>query len=186
MADMSDALVGALMNKDSDGLGSVGWIILLFIFLLAISGNGFLGGNAGNAATQAEIQAGLYNQTVDRNLSDIRDSICSSNAQMLNATNGVSRDVLENRFNTQLGFQNLGSQMAACCCDIKSSILEDGEKTRALITSNRIADLQDQLDTARASVTNFTQTQTILNSLGRYVPYYNCGCGCGCNFGNLN
>lgn len=65
--------------------------------------------------------------------------------------------------------------------DIKSSILEDGEKTRALITSNRIADLQDQLDTARASVANFTQTQTILNSLGRYVPFSNCGCGVCCN-----
>ena len=102
-------VAAAVGNENKDGFGGVGWIILLFIFLLAIGGNGFFGKQgASDSVTQAEFQNGLYAQTTDRNLSDIKSGLC-----------GVDKDVLtqnaQNRQDMLLGFQNIQGQMSQCC-----------------------------------------------------------------------
>lgn len=117
MAEISPADIMAL-TKDNDGWagGGVGWIILLFIFLLAISGNGFFGNGANNATqaslTTAELYSALGNQ-------DLKNDVRSGFATMADRTYLLDKDVLENRFTTQLGFQNLGSQMQNCCLKVK-------------------------------------------------------------------
>lgn len=156
-------VAAAVGNENKDGFGGVGWIILLFIFLLAIGGNGFFGKQgAPDSVTQAEFQNGLYAQTTDRNLSDIKSGLC-----------GVDKDVLtqnaQNRQDMLLGFQNIQGQMSQCCCDLKTAIHSEGEATRALITQNTIQDLRDQLAGYRETLENATQTQNILGTLGRYV-----------------
>ena len=115
MADISLADVAALMDKDDRagwGDGFVGWIILLFIFLLAISGNGFFGNGAGSATqsslTTAELYSALGSQDIKNDIRDgfqtVENGICS-----------VDKEILNNRYSAQLGFQNLGSQMQECC-----------------------------------------------------------------------
>ena len=71
MENMNNGLSAAdvlAMTKGNDGFGGVGLIILLFIFLIGLSGNGFgFGNNAANGLALADIQASLYNQTQDAN-----------------------------------------------------------------------------------------------------------------------
>lgn len=59
----------------------------------------------------------------------------------------------------------LSSQLATCCCDIQNKIASDGDETRALINSINLANIQGQLNDAKNQISNFQQTQTILNSL---------------------
>lgn len=59
----------------------------------------------------------------------------------------------------------LASQLAACCCDIQQKISSDGDETRALINSINLQSLQAQLNDAKNQISNFNQTQVILNSL---------------------
>lgn len=115
MADISLADVAALMDKDDRagwGDGFVGWIILLFIFLLAISGNGFFGSGAGSATqtslTTAELYSALGSQDIKN---DIRDGF----QNVASGICGVDKEILNNRYSAQLGFQNLGSQLQECC-----------------------------------------------------------------------
>ena len=71
MADMTGGNLTAgdvlALTRGNDGngfgFGGVGGFVLLFIFLLAISGNGFFGGN-GNVNQMATADL-LYNQSTD-------------------------------------------------------------------------------------------------------------------------
>ena len=70
---ISPADVVALQGRNNDGMfsGNGTWIWVFFLFfLLAWGGNGF-GFGGGNGLTQAELQAGLYNQTTDAMLRDL-------------------------------------------------------------------------------------------------------------------
>ena len=60
----SDVL--ALTKGNDNMFGGASGFILLFIFLMALSGNGFGIGNNGTAFGLADIQASLYNQTQDK------------------------------------------------------------------------------------------------------------------------
>lgn len=59
----------------------------------------------------------------------------------------------------------LSAQLASCCCDIQNKISSDGDETRVLINSINLATLNSQLNDAKNQISNFQQTQTILNSL---------------------
>lgn len=165
------------MTKNNDGfLEGNGIIILILFFLIfGFGGNGF--GNSGNALTQAELQAGLYNQTTDRNLSDIRNAIGETNVNMLNGFAGITNGITESRYTTQLGFQNLGSQMQSCCCDIKTTIIEENNKTREMINANYISGLQTALSDEKAKNSNLQQSNQLLGVMGKWYanPYYS-GC----------
>lgn len=145
---VADAL--ALMKSgEPEGFGSGNgwWIILLFLFFLGFSGGG-LGGIFGNNANNGLAQ-------VER---DVLTSSCAT-----------QKEVLENRYATQLGFQNLSSQMAACCCDLKTAIHSEGEATRDLITNNTIQDLRERLSVANTAITSQTLANDIVNAV-RPVP----------------
>lgn len=192
----------------NDGFGmnnSWLWIVLLLFF-----GRGFYGNeglqtdvdtrflerdifntnqNVSNTAcqTQRDVLEGKY---------DTELSIANLAAQTQNCCCQTQKEIIQSRYDNALGMQNLQSQLASCCCDLKTAIHSEGEATRSLIQSNTIQDLRDRLaasqretDTANLALQNNAQTNTILNTLGRYVtnpyvPYnYGCGytnCGCGC------
>lgn len=140
------------------GGGSGGWGFLIILFLL-FGGNGWGYGN-NNAMTNVE-----------------RDVLTTSAA-----TQSAVKDA---SYNALLTAKDAQAQMSSCCCDIKTAIHNDGEATRALITQNRMAELEYQLNQANNAIANAVQTQNILNSLGRYVtnpsvPNY------GYYFGNTN
>lgn len=171
------------MTRDNDGFGGVGLIILLFIFLMAISGGTWFGGNTGTALGLADIQASLYNQTQDANSRAIATTLAN-----------VNDTVLNNKYDNAVLIKDLSNQMSNSVAGLGNLIAEQGNQTRALIQNNYINELSDKLAITRDELSNVRQTSTltnainnqtseILNAQGRYYlnpPCYQ-GCGSCCN-----
>jgi hypothetical protein len=58
----------------------------------------------------------------------------------------------------------LAAQMASCCCEIKTQMLQD-----------RLSDTQAKLVTAQNAIDNANQTQYILGQMGRWVAWAGSG-----------
>ncbi len=169
------------------------WAILLLALLWG-GNNGFggFGGNGWNNIattdyvssefTQRDINNGFQNQSnlISNGFTNLAQDVCNLKsdvlenryAAQLSACN-TQRDILTqtNELNTNLLTQALQNQahVDSCCCDIKSLIREDGDKTRALITQNTIQDLRDRLQAAE----NKLSDDNVINSvLPRSVPAY--------------
>lgn len=179
--------------------GSWLWIILILLF--AGRGFGFGGG----------VETGVQNNFIENEF--LKRDIFNTNANVSTQGCATQKEVIESRYTTQLGLQNLGSQMNQCCCDLKSegfkntcdvlnAIHADGEATRALINANtmqelrdRLADRDRELMTANFQLSQQAQSQNLVNQLRptptpAYLtcsPYfaYNTGCGYGCGCNNL-
>lgn len=176
--------VMAMMGNKNDGLvGGAGFLILLFIFIWAIFGRNGIDNvnnvNTGDLVRQQDLYTALNSQTL---ANDLRDG----NFNILAAINGVNTQVLDNKFVSQLGFQNIGSQVAACCCDVKTTVIEENQRTRDMIQQNYINQLQTDLSDMKTALSNEAQTKTLLDTMGRWVGYAGYGScsfgyGCGCN-----
>ena len=151
-------------NNDDNGWGGGCWWIwiILIAFLFPMMG----GWNRGGVETGVQ----------DNFISDefVKRDIFNTNQNVSNTACQTQRDVLENRYTTQLGLQqlqasqqncccetqkellqsrydsalmaqNMQAQLAQCCCDIKESILADGNATRQLLQENTIQALRDKL-----------------------------------------
>lgn len=186
--DMSVADYLAIAERNGSGntmIGNAGflWVILIFLFFLGFSGNGLFGRNNNEVMGLSQLER------------DTLNSASATQRDILTSTCGTQKEVLESRFVTQLGFQNIGAQLAGCCCDLKTAIHAEGEETRALIQSNTIQELRDNLQAAQLQLGNFSQTQTIVNQLRPYPtpayltcsPYANSYAGIGgCGYYNGN
>lgn len=169
---MTDGMLSAAdvaaVTRNNDGCndmwGGGGWWIwiILIAFLFPMMG----GWNRNGVETGVQ----------DNFISDefVKRDIFNTNQNVSNTACQTQRDVLENRYTAQLGFQSLGTQvqvgncntqkevlqnrydaalmaqniqaqMAQCCCDIKESILADGQATRQLMQENTIQGLRDKL-----------------------------------------
>lgn len=188
---MTDTAV-PVVNAGYDGMGAgADWFLwLIVIFALLFNGNGFGFGGAGNALTQAELQAGLYNQTMDRNLSEIRNAQCNTD-MLINNTN----------YNSLSQFKDLSQQLSECCCEnrlaianqtnaLASAIHAEGEATRSMIQSDKIEQLRDQVYSSNLALNNANLANTVINAVRptpipsyltcspyfAYNPYGGCGC----------
>lgn len=178
----SDVMAMLGGSKNDGAFGGAGFLIILFIFIWAIFGkndNGYNNGyNNGDLVRQQDLYAALNNQT-------LANDVQNGNFNILNAINGVNTQVLDNKFVSQLGFQNVNSQMAACCCDVKTTVIEENQKTRDMIQQNYINQLQTDLSDMKTALSNEAQTRTLLDTMGRWVGYAgygSCSYGnCGCN-----
>lgn len=168
--DLSVADAMALQRGgDMDGFGGGSWwIILIVLFLFGFNGNG-LGGN--NATTNQ-----LNSDFITRDLFAINQNISAQGCE-------TRETVLQNRFDTQLGFQNLGSQMASCCCETNRNIdavrYENAKNTCDIITNanantQRLIDhmttqeiqaLRDQLQSAQLTLAQGAQTDALITAL---------------------
>lgn len=202
------------LTKDNDGLfggGSAGGILALIIVFILLFGNGSWGGygNRENLATQGEIQRGFDTNTIINKLEGISNGICSLGYDQLAQMNGINMNIVQSANGINNGIAQLGFNMQNCCCEtnrnidavryenaqntcaIVNAIHADGEATRDLIQADTIQKLRDKVQEQQNTISNFMQTQNILNSIGRYVTnppcyqnygygYGNYGCGCGC------
>lgn len=187
-------------NMDNSFLEGNGIIILiLFILMFGWGGNGLGMGNATaqGVLTRADLADGFNSAEIQRNQSDIKESICGLNNAVMQSrydmavgNASLAQQIAENRYTTALQAQSAQAQMASCCCDIKTALHAEGEATRDLIRQNMIDDLKQQLNTATSAIANATQTQNLANMLGRFYinppvsPYYAYGSGCGCGCGS--
>lgn len=164
-----------LADRNNYEWGSGNWIWIILLFLL-FGGNW---GNNGNLQNDA-----LMNQEfIKRDLFNTNQNVSSQGYQN-------SRDILESRYTTQLGLQNLGQQNQECCCatqraidgvntqsfkntcDITTAIHAEGEATRALINANTMQELRDKLAdrdrdllTANFQLSQQAQSANIINTL---------------------
>ena len=168
----SDVL--ALTRGNDDMFGGIGGFILLFIFLMAISGNGFgFGGNT--ALGLADIQASLYNQTQDANSRAISASLAS-----------VNDTVLNNKYDNAVLIKDLSNQLSNSIAGISNQISNQTNTILGAMNENVINDLRDKLAVTRDELSNTRQTaqitENILGNLATTAPkppcYYNYGCGC--------
>jgi hypothetical protein len=163
-------------SEDGMGFGGVGGFILLFIFLMAIGGNGFGWGGNGTALGLADIQASLYNQTQDANSRQIQGSLA-----MVNDT------VLNNKYDNAILIKDLSNQVSNSVAAIGNQIANQTATITNLFNTQTIETLRDKLQTTRDELSNTRQTaqitENILSNLATTNPkppcYYNpFGCGC--------
>lgn len=177
------ALVG---NRDNDGMfGGVGGFILLFIFLMAISGNGFGFGNNGvvNALGQSDLQNSLYFQSQDSAIRGLAQGQCN-----------IIDSALNNKYDNAVLIKDLSNQMSNSIAGISNQIANQTATITNLFNQQTIDGLRDKLATTRDELSNVrqtgiltsainNQTSEILNAQGKYYMnapcYQSCG-GC-CN-----
>lgn len=167
---------GGMFNGD----GMAFWI---FALLLLNNGGGF--GN-GNAVTNADLNASQNAQTQQLQMQGLSDQVANNKFDIAMAINGQTAELAAqnntNLINAIQGFNSLGLQitnqtnvlaqqlmamdakMTQCCCDIKTQMLQD-----------RLSDAQAQIVAQQAEISNDKQTQTILNTLGRFVAWAGSG-----------
>ena len=162
-------------GNDGFGFGGVGGFVLLFIFLLAISGNGFFGGSTANGLALADIQNSLYNQSQDSNARALMQGQCNITDSILNAS-----------YNNLLASKDISNQISNQTLALTSTMAQNTNAILTQMNNNVINDLRDKLDTTRAELSNVRQTaqitENILGNLATTAPkppcYYGCGCGC--------
>jgi hypothetical protein len=196
-----------------DGFGNSSWIFLFAILALMWGGNGAFGGGAGNSnAIQADVNRGFDNQNLQAQTRDILTAVTSGTAQtqatsnantsnIINSVKDGNASLIREFGNVETALTSLGGNMQNCCCSIqrnidqvnynnalntsaiKDAILLDGQKTRELITENKMEALQSrisqlELQNAVAGVVRYPTTTAYCSGSNPF------GCGCGCN-GNI-
>ena len=167
---------------ESTGI-SMGWIFAIIIVLIICGGGNLFGLGGGNAVTdvnalRAEMNQGFTNQQLQQiALSSANNNYetakliadqsllitTQNNTNLTNAIQGfnaVNQNISTQGAAIQQAICDLGYKMETCCCSIKTQMLED-----------RLADAQARLVEKNAEISNFQQSQYILNALGRFVAY---------------
>lgn len=137
----SDVALLSGRNGNNDGFGDgmgAWWIIVFIIFaFMGFGRNGFGGfGGNGSGATDNYVLASDF-ATIQRQLSDgfgdltaqsryIQNGLCDGfyamNTSLLNGFAGVNNSIMTNGYETRNAINNVSSQLANCCCDIRAGI----------------------------------------------------------------
>ena len=110
-------------------------IIILILFFIMMMGGGF-GGWGNYGANNAAVQGALTR-------ADVNDAITFQNIG--NGIGNLANSVNMGFAGVQNSLGNLAGEMATTCCDIKATILADGQLTRQLIQDQTIQSLRDKL-----------------------------------------
>lgn len=176
----------ALLSRDNDMLGGGSAFFWIFALLILAGGNGFGFGANNNYVTSAELQASQNAQTSSLQFQSLANAVANgqyetarlisdqntqmmeqNNTNLINAIQGFNNLGLQimNQTNT-LGtkLDSLGAQLASCCCEIKTQMLQD-----------RLADTQAKLVTAQNAIDNANQSQYLLGQMGRWVAWTGSG-----------
>lgn len=180
----SDALA-LTANRSNDFMGSGMGAFWIFALLLLNNGYGGFGGR-GDYVTGTDLANSQQGQTNQLMLNGLQGQI--SNAQYATAqaindqTNFLMQQNNTNLVNAIQGFNNLGlqitnqtnqlssqmqqmsAQLNECCCAIKTQMLQD-----------KYDAAQAKIVEQRGDISNLQQTQTILNTLGRFVAWTGSG-----------
>ena len=154
--NMDPAALMAMMNNN--GMGGNGgwwiWIILLFFVWGGFGGNGFGNNRCGEAAQVAsqlntDANTNLLMQAINGNkdaISNLSNTLnCDINAvnSALNQINaGVSQISCDTKLSScqvinaiQSGNAGLASQLASCCCDVRTAIQQQGYENQLAIVN---------------------------------------------------
>ena len=168
---------------DTTGFGGEWIFAFLIIAVLFGGGNfGFGGGNAAMAgyATIADVNAAIANQSTSQALSAIQLSSANNNYETarlisdqnmammnqnnsnllaaINGFNATSQQIAGGFASVNQNIANLGYQLDKCCCDIKTTLLE-----------NRLQDAQTALNQQFTQISNAEQSAYLLNVMGKWI-----------------
>ena len=141
------------------------WIgVFLIIAVLFGGGNGFFGNG-----TNGQVEAALNNQSTQTGLRDILLSSANNNYEtamqiagqnLLNAQQNSANQInVIQGFNAiQQSLAGISSQLGTCCCDIKTTLLQD--KYDAALR---------ELAKAQNEATNAAQSAYLLSTMGKWV-----------------
>ena len=175
----SDVLSLTRNNADGMNFGGVGGFILLFIFLIALGGNGL--GFGSNGLALADIQNSLYNQSQDANARGLSQGQCNIIDTVLNAN-----------YNNLLASKDTQYQISNSTAALSNQIANQTIAMQNMFQEAQIRELSDKLQITRDQLSNANQTavitnaisdqtNTILNSLGKWRAYPPCYDTCGCS-----
>lgn len=165
-------------------------LLWFFAFLfLAGGGNGFFGARPPMGpppATQSDVNEAVNNQSIQQQLNTLGIATANNNfemakqfmdqnlsmqsqnnANLINIIQGFNSLVQQGQAQTaQLSqkIDQLGFKMETCCCEIKTQMLQ-----------NRLDDANAKIVQQQNEISNYQQTQTILNQLGRFVAWAGSG-----------
>lgn len=180
-------------NKDGmfGGDGGGMWIFALLILLL-IGGGGFFGNNRGTNG-EPVTEAGLCNAM---NFNNLENAVGRLGDNLTNTYIGLQNGICQLGYENQKSFGTLSSQLAQCCCEtqraidgvnyngaintaaINANTTEQTQKILDAISSNRMADMQNQinqlqLQSAMCGVIRYPNASTYTAGFG---PFYNQSC----------
>jgi hypothetical protein len=177
-------IAAATGKNNNDGFGDSGWwIILLFLFSgFGWGGNGMWGGGGGGrATTREEISYGFDMNGLENGIRGIQQGLCDGfyamNTGMLNGFNnvqstlcqgfaGVNQTVNTNANSLENHVQAIGTQLAACCCDIRSDVTKGFADLGYALATQECATRQVVTDAARDIIaSNEAGTRAILDFL---------------------
>ena len=184
MDNMTLSDIAAVMPKnttDHDGFLEGNGIIILILFFLIFGFGGW--GNNGNGNLSADMQRGFDTQSIISKLDGLSSGLCDTayeNARLIEQNtvtnmqgfNQTQMEMMQGFNGVQESINNLSHQMEQCCCNLKTQMMQDKYDT-----------LNRDYQQALGAITNATQTQNILSSLGRYVT--NPPCYGGYGYGNF-
>ena len=149
-------------------MGNLGDWIGVFLIIAVLFGNGGLFGGGRESVTDAVNQA-VNNQSVQNGLRDILLSSGNNNYETAMLISNQTRDYMQSNYTNQInvvqGFNaiqaalaGISSQLSSCCCELKSTLLQD--KYDAAIREN-----------ARllADKSNADQSAYLLSVMGKWV-----------------
>ena len=161
-------------NGMAGGMGFWGFLILA-MFLFGGSGFGGFGNNGNTNALAADVNRGFDNQNLQAQTRDILGAVTSGTAQTIaastqNASNAITAikdgnaSIIREFGNVETALTALSGKQQECCCNqlraidgvnynnalntaaIQKTIVEEAQKNRDLITGNRMADMQNQIN----------------------------------------
>lgn len=184
-------------NNGAFGDGDWIWAFLLFA-LLGNNGWGIGGGYGGRGGVGENYVLATDFATIERKLDGVNNGLCDGfyavNTGMLNGFasvqqtlcqgfNGVERSLAQNGYQTQAGFNALAAQLAQCCCDLKSTNLENrylnaqqtceivnainagNQRLVDIYTSDKLASKDARIAALEAQISNAEQSAYLLNEL---------------------
>ena len=161
--------VGGGMDGFGGGSAFI-WIFGLLILLGMFNGGFGFGGNRGPApATQEYVQTAIDNAGINSQLQQIALSSANNNYETAQLVTAQTRDIMTqgytNQINAVQGFNQLqqqiaalGSRMDSCCCEIKTTLLQDKYDAAA----RELAKTQNE-------AVNAAQSQYLLGVMGKWV-----------------
>ena len=162
-----------------DGNMNSNSLLWFFAILFLAGGGGFFGNNrvpmGPPPATQQDVNDAVNNQSIQQQLNNLSvetannnlktvEAIADQNAFIQNQNNTNMINVIQGFNNLSQRIDQLGFKMESCCCELKTQMLQQQlSEAQAMIVRQ-----QNQID-------NRDQTQTLLNTLGRFVAWAGSG-----------
>ena len=165
-------------------------LLWFFAFLfLAGGGNGFFGARPPMGpppATQSDVNEAVNNQSIQQQLNALGIATQNNNFEtakmfqdqnllmqsqnntnlinIIQGFNTLTQQMISQNANLGQKIDQLGFKMETCCCEIKTQMLQ-----------NRLDDANAKIVQQQNEISNYQQTQTILNQLGRFVAWAGSG-----------